>query len=300
MKQRKCTVALVISIVELAVLLGTYLMVFAVPFVISSEWFRKLKAGNAQETPAVEDEFYTDAWENVEYFDEEPQETPQAHPEGYVATCFGCYMELTESDLLADPGWCPYCGLNIATGEPPTPIPTETPKPPVTMTLVSESEARAAINSMGYAKLTVEDTWESSIVEQKGTHNNSASALVDGNVETSWQEGVDGDGLGESVALTLRDGSKVQYIEMHVGNWRTDDWFYKNNVPKSIEIAAYDGMELYESGVVEFGEHRRVTYWVELSEPVEAKYLEFYILDVYKGSKYDDTCIAEITVYGSR
>ena len=39
-------------------------------------------------------------------------------------------------------------------------------------------------------------------------------------------------------------------------------------------------------------------FGIELSRPVTARYVRIEIVDVYPGSKYDDTCIAEILVCG--
>ena len=42
----------------------------------------------------------------------------------------------------------------------------------------------------------------------------------------------------------------------------------------------------------------REEHWVAFSEPVLCDSITFTVKDIYGGSVYDDTCIAEIMVYG--
>ena len=145
--------------------------------------------------------------------------------------------------------------------------------------------------------LPVFNTWESSIVTQSGTHDNSAYAVVDGNTDTSWQEGVDGDGLGEYITLDLGEEMQVQFLEAWLGNWRSDDWYNRNNVPAELYIQFYDNAGGYVDDTLCFPKEKK-KFGIELSRPVTARYVRIKIVDVYPGSKYDDTCIAEIRVCG--
>ena len=91
---------------------------------------------------------------------------------------------------------------------------------------------------------------------------------------------------------------QIQCIEAYLGNWRSDDWYVKNNVPKKLRIEIYGtGEEEIVEQVLTFPKERK-TFYIGLNRPVYARYIEIEIVDVYPGSKYDDTCIAEIRVCG--
>ena len=51
-------------------------------------------------------------------------------------------------------------------------------------------------------KLTVSNASATSVIDQEG-HDNSPAMMLDGKLETSWQEGVDGPGIGEQVTFYL-------------------------------------------------------------------------------------------------
>ncbi len=142
-----------------------------------------------------------------------------------------------------------------------------------------------------YYKLSVAEASASSVIKQEGT-DNSASKAVDGSERTSWQEGVDGDGIGESLNITLAKPYKVKYMSFQLGNWNSQEYYDKNNRPKEVQITVGDVTQsvTFPDGKVE--------YWIELSEECPASEVELVIQSVYEGSKWDDTCIAEIGIYG--
>lgn len=188
-----------------------------------------------------------------------------------VAHCTNCGVVL--SDLYAD--HCDTCGYVFEIA-PAAAMNAEASQ-------VSKSEMQSVIAEKGYAPLYVYGTWESSIVDQKGTHNNSASALVDGDLETSWQEGVSGDGLGESVTLDFGGDVEMQCIEMYLGNHRTDEWFYKNNVPQQVTVVLYGAEDgFYQTFTVNKETYERGATCVMLNMPVKVRYMDVVIDSVYK------------------
>lgn len=142
-----------------------------------------------------------------------------------------------------------------------------------------------------YYKLPVEEASASSVISQEGV-DNSAFKAVDGNSKTSWQEGVDGDGIGESIHLKLPKPYMVKYMSFQLGNWNSKEYYDNNNRPKELEITAGD---ITQSVTFPDGQ---VEYWVEFSEECPASEIEMVIRSVYEGSQWDDTCIAEIGIYG--
>lgn len=157
----------------------------------------------------------------------------------------------------------------------------------ITFSLVEEPEELGE-----YYKLRVEEASASSVIVQEGT-DNSAIKAADGSERTSWQEGVDGDGVGESLTLTLAKSYKVKYLSLQLGNWNSDEYYEGNNRPKELEITVGDVTQ-----TVTFPDGK-TEYWLELSGETTASEIEFVIQSVYSGSQWDDTCIAEIGIYGT-
>lgn len=142
-----------------------------------------------------------------------------------------------------------------------------------------------------YYKLPVKEASASSVISQEGA-DNSAAKVVDGNEKTSWQEGADGDGIGESVHLELEKTYNIKYLSFQLGNWNSMEYYDGNNRPKDLEITVGDVTQ-----TITFPDGK-TQYWVEFSKDYLASDIEIVIKDVYKGSQWDDTCIAEIGIYG--
>ena len=84
--------------------------------------------------------------------------------------------------------------------------------------------------------------------------------MLDGNLETSWQEGVDGSGIGEQVTFYLDRVYEVNYLAFNLGNWRTDDYYRQNNRPETLKITM-NGRET----LVEFPDEK-TKQWVAVEE----------------------------------
>lgn len=135
------------------------------------------------------------------------------------------------------------------------------------------------------------DAYASSVVEQEG-YNNSAMVAVDGLLESSWQEGVSGNGEGEYLELYLHGAQPIKYLVLNLGNWRSSDWFYDNNRPKSltIQVGDYTTTQEFPDGQIE--------QCIEFSQPIPASKIRLTINSVYEGRDWQDTCIAEVRAYG--
>lgn len=141
-------------------------------------------------------------------------------------------------------------------------------------------------------KVRISEAYSSSVVTDNGPmYNNEASQMVDGDETSSWQEGAQGDGIGENVYFTFNQEYKVKYITFKMGNWRDKERYNKNNRPKeiSLELGGQEYKLAFPDGKKE--------YMVEFSDSLPASDLYLEIRSVYKGSEWDDTCISEMTVY---
>lgn len=151
-------------------------------------------------------------------------------------------------------------------------------------------------SSVGAAsEVVVTQAMATSVIDQEG-HDNSAGMVVDGRDETSWQEGVPGDGIGEGISLYFDGEYEIRYIAFKLGNWRGDSYYTQNNRPQTLKITM-DGQEKE----ITFDDVKQ-EQWVEVSGDCDASDLKIEIVSVYGGTNpdWDDTCIAEVSVYGEK
>ena len=149
-----------------------------------------------------------------------------------------------------------------------------------------------------YCKVTA-----SSSLAPQGTQTYGAENLKSANRMNAWAEGVPGDGIGETIEIRemyFGGGDPIfRYNEVCIVNGYAKDettWLENNRV-KSMKLYFMDEY----MGTITL-EDTMLPQYVDLS-PVamkvgngcEAKF-RFEIADVYKGTKYDDTCISGIVV----
>lgn len=115
---------------------------------------------------------------------------------------------------------------------------------------------------------------------------------VDGNDATCWQDGSEGYALNEKLYYDFSD-TYYEICGVRIRNGRTDSSskFEQNGRIKKAEL--------------DFGNDQRII--VNLDDEDEAMFFEigardvsectFTILEVYEGSKYEDTCLSEVTFY---
>ena len=121
-----------------------------------------------------------------------------------------------------------------------------------------------------------------------------AAFLNDGDTSTPWEEGVEGDGIGEQITYEPEAGTKLQVIRIYPGNGRSDKAFQENNRPKTITLEI-DG----KKQALNFDDAGHF-YTFSSKKPVTAKQVKLIIDSVYQGSKWQDTCISEVEFYGTR
>lgn len=117
----------------------------------------------------------------------------------------------------------------------------------------------------------------------------------DDKLQTAWCEGVKGDGIGEWIKFEIGDfnhpeGEIINVYRVMIVNGlaASNDLYYANNRVKKIQLEFSEGqkrvLEL-KDGVMD--------YQIFVVH-TKAKWVRMKIVDVYKGKKYDDTCISEV------
>jgi len=120
---------------------------------------------------------------------------------------------------------------------------------------------------------------------------------IDGALGTAWVEGVAGSGVGEWIMLTFPGMIEVHSISMDVGYDKNADLFAKNNRIKRVTLIFSSGEQI-ELG---FADRRGMETIPLVRAPgpnIETTYVKVVIEEVFPGWKYDDTCVAEIEVWG--
>ena len=117
----------------------------------------------------------------------------------------------------------------------------------------------------------------------------------DGKSDTIWCEGKSDSGTKETLTVTFYEPITIDEIRI-INGFAHKDLYKKNNRVKKLNIACVDedwgpaadftlkdGCEDFQS--------------IHLEEDAKATAVIFTIEDVYRGTKYNDTCIAEIRFY---
>lgn len=169
----------------------------------------------------------------------------------------------------------------------PEPTATPTPMPEITARLIDASE----VNLEGFNEKFFNSALASSVIQQEKVSNDPIYAFDD-DIQTSWQEGVVGSGIGESIVGYFSESCKVKYLMFRLGNWKTDRYFYGNNRPSCLRIQMEDF-----STEINFPDKYQ-EFWVELSYPYETEYLSLTIEGVHAGTSWDDTPITDVRALG--
>jgi hypothetical protein len=120
---------------------------------------------------------------------------------------------------------------------------------------------------------------------------------TDGVLGTAWVEGVAGSGIGEWIELRFPGTVEIHSIRMDIGYDKNADVFYKNNRIKRVTLVFSTGEQL-ELGFADGRGMQEIPLVRAPGSNIETTSVKVVIEDVFPGWKYDDTCLAEIEVWG--
>lgn len=115
---------------------------------------------------------------------------------------------------------------------------------------------------------------------------------MDGDLSTAWVEGVDGDGVGESITFTFDRTCLVSGLRINAGYQKSDKLYQMNNRPASLTLTFSDGTQ-QTVALQDVKDMQNIA----LSLPVETQSIRLTIASVYSGTTYADTVISEISFY---
>jgi hypothetical protein len=124
------------------------------------------------------------------------------------------------------------------------------------------------------------------------------------NTWRSWAEGVEGNGIGESFTVEFKIPVKLSRFILKNGYGQLD-YYYKNNRIKSFEIFIDDELT---GTIVNIEDSYELEYYglpqlyifddvILHGTYIECTKITFKINEIYPGTHYNDTCIAEIVFF---
>ncbi len=117
--------------------------------------------------------------------------------------------------------------------------------------------------------------------------------ILDGNFENTWCEADEkGSGLGESITVEFSEPVSFDEIQI-VNGFATKDYYKKNNRVKSILLTQVANKHFQQK---EYTLKDDIPDWQSIKFALDqtAQTITIKITDVFKGSKYDDTCLDDI------
>ncbi|MET3558416.1 uncharacterized membrane protein YhaH (DUF805 family) [Streptococcus rupicaprae] len=116
---------------------------------------------------------------------------------------------------------------------------------------------------------------------------------IDGDASTAWVEDVKGQGEGESLTLQLNGTYQITKLALMPGYQKDDDHFYQNSRPSKVRLSFSDGKQ-EEFDLAD----RQGIQELTLSSPATTSSVTLTLLKVYPGSRFEDTAISEVSLYG--
>jgi hypothetical protein len=114
--------------------------------------------------------------------------------------------------------------------------------------------------------------------------------LFDGRPSTAWVEGEAGNGEGQILTLTYASERLLTALSITNGYNKSERLYGRNSRPKAIRLIFSDGTQRTVSLEDRMGPQELV-----IDPPVRAKAVTVEIRSVYRGSKYTDTAISELS-----
>jgi len=138
----------------------------------------------------------------------------------------------------------------------------------------------------------------SSNLPTEGDYYYSPCKGYDRDKSTAWVEGVEGDGEGEWLEVNIEPDKTYREMRIFNGYGSSKDIWEKNNRVKKAKLTFPNGtsqiIELADSYGYQFVDIAPPVF-VPVDNTVKAK---FEILDIYQGTKFNDTALSEIQFLG--
>ncbi len=112
---------------------------------------------------------------------------------------------------------------------------------------------------------------------------------IDGRVSTYWAEGEDSAGLGDWIEFSFGKDVTISRIVIYSGNWDSHEFFKRHNRPKRVQVKFSNRTSQYLDIADKM--ERQV---IALAKPVKTRMVRMVLKEVYPGSTFNVTCLAEV------
>ncbi len=126
----------------------------------------------------------------------------------------------------------------------------------------------------------------------EGERKFAARFAVIKEVPLPWAEGVEGDGIGESLTLTLKKPSRIDGFFINNGYIMEKQLFKENNRVAKFEVQV-DKHEPFTTSIPDTGD----TVFIPFPDgAMQAHEVKLTIAAVHRGSKFHDTCVSHVAL----
>lgn len=176
--------------------------------------------------------------------------------------------------------------------------PKENPKTDVIETVLESTTETTKLSIPEIVCIPVKKVSSDSEYVSKSGKDYSANQLIDNDYSTCWQEGSDGNGIGETLSFEF-DETTIYRIDIVNGNRSYDGSYSKNNRLSDITLAFYsEGNMVFEESMTLTNDQNIEIEEFNLETPIKCDLMIITIDGVYEGTGYSDTGVSEITIYG--
>lgn len=158
------------------------------------------------------------------------------------------------------------------------------------MPIVATVEKCDATELEVLTKIGIADSSSSSFLKTSKRSFDS-SLCIDSNSSTCWQDGVEGNGEGESLTFVFHGTEPVSGFSILNGKQTNENAFFDNARVHKLDVKI--GSKTYN--VVLDDEMTKQSF--RLKSPKEAEEISITITSAYDGNKWQDLCISEVEFY---
>lgn len=152
----------------------------------------------------------------------------------------------------------------------------------------TEGNKKSPSSSLGLRDI-VSSAKASSVYSGDNLGKHGPEKMYDGKLDTNWTENDSGNGIGEYVTFYFDDTYAVKKLRIYIGSHFNEGVYKQNCRPKAITLTFSDGStecislsDSYDEQIITFDQYHYTDY------------VKLTIDDVYTGTKYLDTVIAEL------
>lgn len=133
------------------------------------------------------------------------------------------------------------------------------------------------------------ESYEASSTLLAENYDYSVKNVFDQNCNTCWVEGAEDDGLGQSITVHFKNKVKINHLFIVNGISKTNELYLKNNRLKQAILTFDDGNQEIINIEDIYNQKQEISFATHETQSVTIS-----IKEVYRGSKYQDTCISEL------